>query len=77
MCMVIVFLLFKFGRDKSRSKSLPALFTIIGVFGTFLGIALGLSDFDVNANKIEESVAVLLEAQFCATSIIGIAALLV
>ena len=72
----IVFLLFKFGRDKSRSKSLPALFTIIGVFGTFLGIALGLSDFDVNANKIEESVAVLLEGLKFAftTSIIGIAA---
>ena len=62
------------GVNKSRSKSLPALFTIIGVLGTFVGITLGLADFDVSPNKIEDSVSIPFEGLKFAfvTSIIGI-----
>ena len=71
----ILILFFKFKNDPSRSKSLPSLFTIIGVFGTFLGIAMGLAGFDVSAGEIENSVASLLDGLKSAfwTSIIGIA----
>jgi len=71
---LILYLAFKFRKDKARSKSLPAIFTILGVLGTFFGIALGLAEFDVDPDKIEESVALLLEGLKFAftTSIIGI-----
>jgi hypothetical protein len=70
----IIVLFVKFGSDKSRSKSLPALFTIIGVLGTFVGITIGLADFNVNPGEIEESVARLLDGLKFAfvTSIFGI-----
>lgn len=70
----IVYLFAKFGSDKSRSKSLPALFTIIGVLGTFIGITIGLADFNVNPGEIENSVARLLSGLKFAfvTSIFGI-----
>ena len=32
--------------DPSGLKSLPSIFTILGVFGTFTGISLGLYYFD-------------------------------
>ena len=72
--LFIGFLWVKFGKDKSRSKSLPALFTIIGVFGTFFGIAVGLAEFNVNPGEIEQSVGKLLDGLKFAfwTSIIGI-----
>ena len=72
--ILIAGLWIKFSKDKSRSKSLPALFTIIGVFGTFFGITVGLSEFDVS--QIEDSVATLLEGLKFAfvTSVVGIAA---
>ena len=69
---LIIFLLYRFGGDSARTKSLPALFTIIGVLGTFAGIALGLSEFDVD--NIEESVVILLDGLKFAftTSVLGI-----
>ena len=52
---------------------IPSVFTTLGVFGTFLGIAFGLHSFDVN--NIDDSIPVLLQGLFVAfwSSIIGIA----
>jgi ABC-type transporter Mla subunit MlaD len=56
---------------------IPAVFTTLGVFGTFLGIAFGLIDF--NVDNIDDSIPTLLEGLFVAfwSSIIGIALSLV
>jgi hypothetical protein len=53
-------------------ESIPSVFTTLGVFGTFLGIAVGLQDFDVE--NIEASIPNLLSGMKTAfwTSIIGI-----
>jgi hypothetical protein len=50
----------------------PSILTSIGIFGTFLGVALGLSEFDTNS--IEDSVPQLLEGLKTAfwTSIAGL-----
>lgn len=50
----------------------PSILTSIGIFGTFLGVALGLSEF--NTNAIEDSVPELLEGLKTAfwTSIAGL-----
>jgi len=52
---------------------IPAVFTTLGVFGTFLGIAFGLMDF--NVEDIDASIPSLLDGLFVAfwSSIIGIA----
>jgi len=52
--------------------SIPTVFTTLGVFGTFIGIAIGLIDFDVN--NINKSIPSLLSGLKIAffTSIIGI-----
>lgn len=52
--------------------SIPAVFSTLGVFGTFLGIAAGLEKFDVD--DIESSIPTLLDGLKTAfwTSIIGI-----
>ncbi len=46
--------------DPSGLKSLPSIFTILGVFGTFTGISLGLYYFDSDPNEIANSVSFLL-----------------
>jgi ABC-type transporter Mla subunit MlaD len=46
--------------DPSGLKSLPSIFTILGVFGTFTGISLGLFYFDSDPNEIANSVSFLL-----------------
>jgi hypothetical protein len=53
-------------------ESIPTVFTTLGVFGTFVGIYVGLLKFDVN--KITESIPLLLEGLKTAflTSIVGI-----
>ncbi|WP_421948603.1 MotA/TolQ/ExbB proton channel family protein [Phaeodactylibacter xiamenensis] len=53
-------------------QGVPGLFTTIGVFGTFLGIAIGLNDFQVD--DIQGSITELLNGMKLAflTSIIGI-----
>lgn len=50
----------------------PSILTSVGIFGTFLGVALGLSEFDTNA--VEDSVPELLEGLKTAfwTSIAGL-----
>lgn len=52
--------------------SIPSVFTTLGIFGTFLGIYLGLREFDVN--NIDSSIPKLLEGLKTAflTSIFGI-----
>ena len=51
---------------------IPAVFTTLGVFGTFLGIAFGLADF--NVENIDDSIPTLLSGLFVAfwSSIFGI-----
>lgn len=53
-------------------ESIPTVFTTLGVFGTFVGIAIGLYDFDVH--QITQSIPTLLSGLKIAffTSIIGI-----
>jgi len=52
--------------------SIPSVFTTLGVFGTFLGITIGLQDFDVD--NIDASIPTLLGGMKTAfwTSIVGI-----
>lgn len=59
-------------RAQAFQQSTPTLLTTLGILGTFLGIAIGLLDFD--ANRIESSIPLLLEGLKLAfiTSIIGI-----
>ncbi len=50
---------FQFFRYNSRTaESAPTILTSIGIFGTFLGVALGLSSFDTT--QLQESVPQLL-----------------
>jgi uncharacterized protein YukE len=62
--------------DSSALKSLPSIFTIIGVFGTFLGITIGLMNFDADPGKIEKSVSFLLDGMKTAfgSSVLGMGA---
>ena len=63
----------RFQRLKGLEGSGPTLLTTLGVLGTFVGIALGLLDFDVS--NIDESVPQLLAGLKVAflTSILGLA----
>jgi hypothetical protein len=42
-------------------ESIPSIFVTVGLFGTCLGITLGLLKFDVNPSNIKQSVEMLLE----------------
>lgn len=59
-------------RAAAFQQSTPTLLTTLGILGTFLGIAIGLLDFD--ANNIEYSIRFLLDGLKLAfvTSIVGI-----
>ncbi|WP_028492287.1 hypothetical protein [Thioalkalivibrio sp. ALE19] len=61
------------GRMTRLQAAAPALLTTLGILGTFLGVAIGLLDFD--AARVEASVPALLEGLKLAfvTSIVGIA----
>ncbi|NKN33502.1 hypothetical protein [Marichromatium bheemlicum] len=60
------------GRGEEFYRGAPTLLTTLGILGTFLGIAIGLLEFDVR--DIEYSIPVLLDGLKLAfvTSIIGI-----
>lgn len=60
------------GRRKEIILFIPSLFTTLGVLGTFLGISIGLSDF--NTSNISDSIPTLLSGLKSAfyTSIAGI-----
>lgn len=59
-------------RAAAFQQSTPTLLTTLGILGTFLGIAIGLLDFD--ASHIEYSIPLLLDGLKLAfiTSIVGI-----
>lgn len=57
--IVLLTIYFQFFRYSSRTaESAPTILTSIGIFGTFLGVALGLSSFDTT--QLQESVPQLL-----------------
>ena len=58
------------------NKSIRSSILAIGIFGTFLGIYLGLNDFDSSPNQIDQSVIHLIESLKIAfsTSLFGIGA---
>lgn len=58
--------------SKQTVRSAPSILTSLGIFGTFLGIALGLMHFD--SNNIEASVPAIIEGLGVAvwSSIVGI-----
>lgn len=57
--IVVLTIYFQFFRYSSRTaESAPTILTSIGIFGTFLGVALGLSSFDTT--QLQESVPQLL-----------------
>ncbi len=61
IAILVVFTVGFFSKGRN-SAVVPSLLTTIGVFGTFLGIFLGLLEFNVGtADEINESVAKLLE----------------
>lgn len=77
---IVLVLLFGFalittasGRISAFAQNMPTLLTTLGILGTFLGIAIGLLQFDVT--RVEYSIPTLLEGLKLAfiTSIIGIA----
>ncbi|WP_024327238.1 hypothetical protein [Thioalkalivibrio sp. AKL19] len=59
-------------RAEALQGAAPALLTTLGILGTFLGVAIGLLDFD--AARVEASIPALLEGLKLAfvTSIVGI-----
>ena len=74
-----IYYIFRLWRKKNTKSynsylynSIPSVFTTIGILGTFGGIYIGLSRF--NVNDIENSIPILLEGMKLAflTSIIGI-----
>ncbi len=73
---VVVWLYYIKREDESGLKSLPSIYTILGVFGTFLGISIGLSYFDSSPGEIENSVSFLLTGMQTAffSSVAGMAA---
>lgn len=76
LLMIALFVLSLAARFTHRAQALqqatPALLSTLGILGTFLGIAIGLLEFD--ANRIEYSIPLLLEGLKLAfsTSIVGI-----
>ena len=57
--IVVLTVYFQFFKYSSRTaEAAPTILTSIGIFGTFLGVALGLTDFDTN--NLQESVPLLL-----------------
>ncbi|WP_019627012.1 hypothetical protein [Thioalkalivibrio sp. ALJT] len=59
-------------RARALQGAAPALLTTLGILGTFLGVAIGLLDFD--SGRVEASIPALLEGLKLAfvTSIVGI-----
>lgn len=59
MIILVLTVYFQFFRYSSRTaEAAPTILTSIGIFGTFLGVALGLTDFDTD--RLQESVPQLL-----------------
>lgn len=73
-CGAVVYLMLKYRKQQSMANDLPGIVTSIGVMGTFVGIFLGLLNFD--PRNLEASVPALLEGLKTAfiTSIFGMGA---
>lgn len=73
LLIIGVFAIAAFGRSGRLAVAAPAILTSLGVLGTFVGIFVGLMDFDVR--NIDASVPHLLEGMKTAffTSIVGMA----
>jgi DNA anti-recombination protein RmuC len=57
--ILVLTVYFQFFKYNSRTaEAAPTILTSIGIFGTFLGVALGLTDFDTK--NLQESVPLLL-----------------
>jgi len=56
VALTVYFQLFRYG--SRTAEAAPTILTSIGIFGTFLGVALGLSDFDTE--HLQDSVPQLL-----------------
>lgn len=69
---VLALLAMALRRATALQGAAPTLLTTLGILGTFLGVAIGLLDFD--ASRVEASVPALLEGLKLAfvTSIVGI-----
>ncbi len=67
--MILVFLIYR--KNENARRQLPNIFTILGILGTFIGIFIGLFNFDTT--NIQASVPKLLEGLKTAflTSIAG------
>lgn len=61
------------GKSQSFVRNAPALMTSLGILGTFVGIVIGLLEFDVSS--IDTSISTLLEGMKTAfiTSLVGMA----
>ncbi|BAM05883.1 hypothetical protein [Leptospirillum ferrooxidans] len=58
--VILAFIVLKQNKFANRNSSAyPAFFTTIGIFGTFLGISVGLWNF--NPNNVQKSLPALLE----------------
>jgi len=58
--VILAFIVLKQNKFANRNSSAyPAFFTTIGIFGTFLGISVGLWNFD--PNNVQKSLPALLE----------------
>ena len=74
--MLLLFLVALVAIQRRRAaafyQATPTLLTTLGILGTFLGIAIGLLDFD--SSRIEQSIPLLLDGLKLAftTSIVGI-----
>ncbi|MBK6287408.1 MAG: MotA/TolQ/ExbB proton channel family protein [Gammaproteobacteria bacterium] len=53
----------------------PGLMTSLGIFGTFVGVVIGLLHFDIRPDAIDGSIATLIEGLKTAflTSVVGLA----
>jgi len=70
--LILMFVAFRITPERKRGDKLPTILTSIGILGTFMGIFIGLWNFNVNA--VQESIPQLLEGLKIAfmTSIVGI-----
>ena len=74
ICLVVALILARIGRAPGLTEHASGLFTSLGILGTFIGIVVGLLDFD--SRQLDESIGELLDGLKTAfiTSLAGISA---
>ncbi len=70
----VLFILYLTNNWKSHTNMTASILTMVGVLGTFIGIYIGLQDFNPDANVLHESIENILDGLKTAfsTSIVGI-----